>query len=107
VSRQANLGELQFTNQCSAPSRQASKRNGGDSALAAFAVRGSELVVYIETSFEGRDVLLAELGKHKTGKVCVYIRRLANVDLKVLETLVARSVAETKRRYPQANEDNA
>jgi Domain of unknown function (DU1801) len=79
----------------------------GDSALAAFAVRGSELVVYIAAGFEGRDVLLAKLGKHKTGKVCVYIRRLANVDLKVLETLVARSVAETKRRYPQANEDDA
>jgi hypothetical protein len=78
----------------------------GDSALAAFAVRGRELVVYIETGFEGRDVLLAKLGKHTTGKVCVYIRRLANVDLKVLETLVARSVAETKRRYPQATEDD-
>ena len=60
-----------------------------------------------EAGFEGRDVLLAKLGKHKTGKVCVYIRRLANVDLKVLETLVARSVAEAKRRYPQANEDDA
>ena len=79
----------------------------GDSALAAFAVRGSELVVYIAAGFEDRDVLLAKLGKHKTGKVCVYIRRLANIDLKVLETLVARSVAETKRRYPQPNEDDA
>ena len=79
----------------------------GDSALAGFAARGRELVVYIAPGFEGRDVLLAKLGKHKTGKVCVYIRRLANVDLKVLETLVARSVAETKRRYPQANEDDA
>ncbi len=73
----------------------------GDSALAGFAARGRELVVYIAPGFEGRDVLLAKLGEHKTGKVCVYIRRLANVDLKVLEKLVARSVADTKRRYPQ------
>ena len=65
------------------------------------------MVVYIAADFEGRDVLLAKLGEHKTGKVCVYIRRLANVDLKVLETLVARSVAETKRRYPQASEADA
>ncbi len=72
----------------------------GDSALAGFAARGKELVVYIAEGFEGRDVLLARLGKHKTGKVCVYIRRLANVDLKVLETLVAQSIADTKRRYP-------
>jgi len=73
----------------------------GDSALAGFAVRGSDLVVYIASGFEGRDALLETLGKHKTGKVCVYIRRLANVDLKVLETLVTRSVAHTKRRYPK------
>ena len=79
----------------------------GDSALAAFAMRGSELVVYIAADFEGRDVLLAKLGKHKTGKVCVYIRRLANVDLTVLETLVARSIVETKRLYPQPNENDA
>ena len=70
-------------------------------------MRGSELVVYTAAEFEGRDVLLARLGKHRTGKVCVYIRRLANVDLKVLETLIALSVAETKRLYPQANEDDA
>ena len=79
----------------------------GDSALAAFAVRGSELVVYTAVEFEGRDALLAKLGMHKTGKVCVYMKRLANVDLKVLETLVARSVADTKRRYPQPNASDA
>ena len=73
----------------------------GDSALAGFAARGRELVVYIAPGFEGRDDLLAKLGEHKTGKVCVYIRRLANVDLKVLEKLIARSVADTKSRYPQ------
>ena len=67
----------------------------------------SELVVYTEAGLEGRDVLLAKLGKHKTGKVCVYIRRLANVDLKVLEQLVARSVADTKSRYPQPNVNDA
>ena len=74
----------------------------GDSPLTGFAVRGSELVVYIAPGFEGRDVLLARLGKHRTGKVCVYIRRMANVDRKVLAVLVARSVADTKRRYPAA-----
>ena len=79
----------------------------GDSALAAFAVRGRELVVYIAEAFEGRDVLLAKLGKIKTGKVCVYIRRLRDVDLKVLETLVTRSIEETRHRYPQPNGNDA
>ena len=83
------------------------QRADGDSALAGFAARGRELVVYIAPDFEGRDVLLAKLGEHKTGKVCVYIRRLANVDLKVLEKLVAKSVADTKSRYPQPNENDA
>ena len=73
----------------------------GDSALTGFAVRGSELVLYIAPDFAGREGLLGKLGKHTTGKVCVYIKRLADVDLKVLETLVARSVADTKRRYPK------
>ena len=71
----------------------------GDSALVGFAVRGKELVVYA-ADFDGRGDLLAKLGPHRTGKVCVYIKRLANVDLKVLEELVARSIADTKRRYP-------
>ena len=76
----------------------------GDSALAAFAARGRELVVYIAESFEGRDVLLGKLGDHKIGKVCVYIRRLSDVDLKVLEKLVVRSIADTKSRYPQPSD---
>ena len=79
----------------------------GDSALTGFAVRGSELVVYTAEDFEGRDDLLARLGKHRTGTVCLYIRRLADVDLKVLEKLIARSIADTKSRYPQPNENDA
>jgi hypothetical protein len=79
----------------------------GESAIAGFAARGSEWVLYIAEDFEGRDALLARLGKHKTGKVCVYIKRLADIDLKVLETLVARSVADTKRRYPEPRESDA
>lgn len=74
----------------------------GDAPLTGFAARGKELVVYIAPGFEERDVLLAKLGEHRTGKVCVYIRRLANVDLEVLEKLVAESVADTKRRYPES-----
>ena len=79
----------------------------GDSALTGFAARGRELVVYIAEDFEGRDDLLAKLGEHKTGKVCVYIRRLASIDLKVLEKLVARSIADTKSRYPQPSKNDA
>jgi hypothetical protein len=41
----------------------------GDSALTGFAVRGRELVVYIAPGFEGRDILLAQLGKHRTWRI--------------------------------------
>ena len=44
---------------------------------------------YVDPAFEGRDVVLAWLGKHKTGKVRVYVRRLADVDLMVLATSLA------------------
>jgi len=74
----------------------------GDSALAGFAVRKSEFAVYIVSGFEGQEALLKKLGKHRAAKACLYIKRLADVDLKVLEKLVSISVAETKRRYPSA-----
>jgi hypothetical protein len=53
-------------------------------------------------SFPGRDALLSKLGKHKVGKACLYVRKLSDVDLKVLEQLVVGSVAEMKRRSGQA-----
>jgi hypothetical protein len=72
----------------------------GDSCLAAFAFRKPEIVVYIDDQFESRDALLSQLGKHRTGKVCVYIRRLSDIDVGVLEKLVRASVAAVRKRYP-------
>jgi hypothetical protein len=72
----------------------------GDAALAGFAVRKSEFAIYIVSGFEGQQDLLDRLGKHKTAKACLYVKRLADVDIQVLEELLARSVAEMKRRYP-------
>jgi hypothetical protein len=53
-----------------------------------------------ENQADRREELLAELGKHKTGKACLYIKRTADINLDVLERLVEESVAETRRRYP-------
>ena len=50
--------------------------------------------------FAGQQALLAKLGRHKTGKACLYVRRLADVDFGRLETLVEGSVAKMRRRYP-------
>ena len=71
----------------------------GESCITGFAVRGRELVVYLVAESPEQQELLAKLGKHKIGKSCLYIKRLADLDTKVLEALVANSVSEVKRRH--------
>ena len=73
----------------------------GDWPIAGFSPRKQNLSIYIMTGFEASDALLSRLGKHKTGKSCLYVNKLADVDLEVLETLVRASVAEMKRMYPE------
>lgn len=71
----------------------------GTAPLTGFAIRGAELVLYLACDWQQAPELLAQLGKHKMGKACVYIKRLEDVDLSVLAALVAGSVAELQRRY--------
>lgn len=74
--------------------------HSGDASLVGFAIRSNEIVVYICADDPAQPALLARLGKHKMGKACLYFKRLADLDLKVLEALIAGSVADVKRRYP-------
>lgn len=76
--------------------------HSGESAVAAFAIRGKDLVVYIIADSAAQKARLARLGKHKMGRSCLHIRRLTDVDVGVLEELIADSVAEVKRRYPDS-----
>ena len=71
----------------------------GESCITGFAVRGSELVVYLVAESPEQQNLLAKLGKHKIGKSCLYLKRLSEVNIHVLEELVAKSVSEVKRRH--------
>ena len=64
----------------------------GDWFLTGFAPRKQALTVYIMAGFDDYDALMARLGKHTTGKSCLYIKRLDDVDLDVLRELVRRSV---------------
>lgn len=71
----------------------------GESMLTGFSPRKASLVVY---GIPGHDDVgddLARLGKHKVGKGCLYITRLADVDLSVLEKIVADSVARMRRDH--------
>jgi len=72
----------------------------GDSCLAGFAPRKGDISIYVTAGFDGQAPLLAKLGKYKTEKVCLYVKRLADIDLETLKSLVERSVAETQRRHP-------
>lgn len=74
--------------------------HSGQACLVGFAIRGRDLVVYIYAEGAEQAALLARLGKHKMGKSCLYFKRLTDLDVEVLEALVANSVADIKRRYP-------
>ena len=71
----------------------------GDSCLTGFSSRKGDISLYGLASCPGQEELLAKLGKHKLGKGCLYLRNLSDVDLKVLEKLVAGAVAEKKRHH--------
>jgi hypothetical protein len=73
----------------------------GDFFLTGVAPRKANLTVYIMPGFAQYGGLLSKLGKHKTAKSCLYIKRLDDVHLPTLEKLVARSVKGMRRRYPQ------
>ncbi len=71
----------------------------GDSCLTGFSSRKSDISIYLVANFPGQEALLSKLGKHKRGKGCLYIRKLGDINLKVLEQLVVGSFAERKRLY--------
>ncbi|HOX88487.1 MAG TPA: DUF1801 domain-containing protein [Burkholderiaceae bacterium] len=77
----------------------------GESCVTGFAIRGRDLVVYLVAESPRQEALLARLGKHKFGKACLYLKRLADVDLTVLESLVAEAVGEVRRRHPATGQD--
>jgi len=70
----------------------------GDMPLTGFSPRKAATVLYGVTGFSEAPMLLAKLGKHSTGKGCLYIKRLADVDPKVMEALVVKSVAAKRTR---------
>jgi len=74
--------------------------NSGDWPVAAFSPRKQDLTLYLLREFPGGPALMKKLGRFKTGKICLYLKSLADVDPAVLEELIAGSVAEVRRRYP-------
>ena len=75
--------------------RYASGREG-DWFITGFSPRKQNLTLYIMAGFDNYEALLGKLGKHTTGKSCLYVKRLADVDMPVLTELVVESVAHMK-----------
>ena len=67
----------------------------GDMCRIGFSPRAAHLVLYVG-GFEGYDALLAELGKYKRSKACLYVNKLADVDCAVLEEIIRRTFAATE-----------
>lgn len=72
----------------------------GDWMLTGFSPRVQNLTLYIMSGFERYDELMGRLGKYKTGKSCLYIKKLEDIDLPVLRELVAQSVEHMRKTNP-------
>ena len=73
----------------------------GESLLTGFSPRKQDLVLYLGPGIENTDVM-AKLGKHKAGKGCLYLKKVDDIDRRVLRTLIEQSVAIMRARYPGA-----
>ena len=67
--------------------------------LVGFAPRKDSITLYLLSGFPRHEALMAKLGKYKTGKGCLYLKRFSDVDEKVLRQLIEASVEAMKERY--------
>jgi hypothetical protein len=72
----------------------------GNAPLVGLASRKNAITVYLASTFEEKEALLSQLGKHKTSKACLYIQKLEDIDIAVLSQLVQKSIARIKELYP-------
>jgi hypothetical protein len=69
----------------------------GDSLITGFSPRKRDLTLYITSGFDDFDELMSRLGKYKTGKACLYIKKVEDIDLPTLKELVSRSVEHMRK----------
>jgi hypothetical protein len=74
----------------------------GEMCRIGFSPRKGQTVLYMINGYEDAGGLMAKLGKFKTGKSCLYIKRLTDVNMDVLEQLVVRSLEYMSKKYPPA-----
>jgi hypothetical protein len=72
----------------------------GDMFLAGFAPRKANFTFYVYAGLEASKDLLSKLGRHRTGKGCLYVNKLSDIDLNVLRSIIERNSAALKLAYP-------
>ena len=72
----------------------------GDYFLVGFSPRKARITLYFAVGDKEREKLVENLGKHTTGKACIYINKLADIDIEVLEKLIRQSITFLKEKYP-------
>lgn len=70
----------------------------GDMPLVGFSPRAAAIVLYLSGNLEKREEMLQSLGKHKTGKGCVYIKKIEDIDISVLKKMILGTVNRRKTR---------
>jgi hypothetical protein len=73
----------------------------GDAPLVGFSPRKAKISLYFATGNTKREELLEKFGKHTTGKACVYINKIADIDIDVLKELIAQSITFLQEMYPE------
>lgn len=76
----------------------------GDAPLVGFSPRKAKISLYFATGDESRGTLLEKLGKHTSGKSCVYINKTEDIDLAVLQQLISQSIEFLQNLYPKQKE---
>ncbi len=74
----------------------------GDFMWTGFAPRKGKMSIYLMSGFSHFQELLVELGKHKTSKACLYVKRLSDIHLDVLKIMITESVKHIRNKYPDA-----
>lgn len=72
----------------------------GEMCATGFSPRKAEIVVYVLTGYDGLEPSLTRLGRHRLGKSCLYLRKLAEIDLDVLEEVVRGGLETLRQRWP-------
>lgn len=71
----------------------------GNAPLAGFSSRTNAITLYLGSIFDKKEELLSKFGKHKTGKGCIYIQKLEDIDTSILTKMVKNSIEHTKKQY--------